>query len=138
MFSFSSTSMDEDESHVQYALQLASASVLPLVLKAAIELGVLQVKGKAGPGALLSSSEITSQLHSNNPQAPIELDRLLCLLASHSILTCSNIVNRHTGQQVNRLYGLAPVSKYFIPDQDGVSFAPMLEAIQDKGMVNMW
>ncbi|XP_057511709.1 caffeic acid 3-O-methyltransferase-like [Actinidia eriantha] len=87
---------------------------------------------------LLSSSEIASQLHSNNPQAPIVLDRILCLLASHSILNCSNIVTRHNGQHVNRLYGLAPVSKYFIPNQDGVSLAPMLEEIQDKGMVNMW
>ncbi|RVW91599.1 Caffeic acid 3-O-methyltransferase 1 [Vitis vinifera] len=128
---------EEEDSHRQYAMQLVSASVLPVVLKAALELGVLEIIERAGPGALLSPSKIASHLPiHNNPDAPFTLDRILRLLASHSILTCS-LVTHHDGK-VHRLYGLAPVSKYFIPNQDGVSLAPFLHAIQDKVIVDTW
>lgn len=130
-------SIEEEENHRQYAMQLASASVLPMVLKAAIDLGLLQIIAKAGPSALLSPAHIASQLHSNNPQSDIVLDRILRLLASYSIVTCSS-ESSDQPRNNTRLYGLAPVSKYFIPNQDGVSFAPMLQAIQDKIMVDMW
>lgn len=109
---------------------------------------MLEIIAKAGPGALLSPSEIATRLQTNNPEAPLVLDRILRLLASYSILTCSLSTQCNDGQQeVNsssssssssRLYGLAPVSKYFIPNQDGVSLAPMLHVIQDKVTVNMW
>ncbi|KAJ9706409.1 hypothetical protein PVL29_001759 [Vitis rotundifolia] len=128
---------EEEDSHRQYAMQLVSASVLPMVLKAALELGVLDIIERAGPGALLSPSEIASHLPiHNNPDAPFTLDRILRLLASHSILTCS-LVTHHDGK-VHRLCGLAPVSKYFIPNQDGVSLAPFLHAIQDNVIVDTW
>jgi caffeic acid 3-O-methyltransferase len=82
------TSTYEEDYHLQYAMQLSSASVLPLVLKAAIELGVFEIIEKAGPDALLSASDIVAQFPTqNNPEAHILLDRNLCLLASHSILT---------------------------------------------------
>ena len=80
-------STNEDDSLSQYAMQLATASVLPMVLKAAIELGVLEILDRAGPGALLSTSQIASQLptHSNQDKSLL-LDCMLMLLASHSIL----------------------------------------------------
>ena len=128
---------EEEDSHRQYAMQLVSASVLPVVLKAALELGVLEIIERAGPGALLSPSKIASHLPiHNNPDAPFTLDRIPRLLASHSILTCS-LVTHHDGK-VHRVYGLAPVSKYFIPNQDGVALAPFLHAIQDKVIVDTW
>lgn len=120
-------------------MQLSSASVLPLVLKAAIELGVFEIIEKAGPDALLSASDIVSQFPTqNNPEAHILLDRNLCLLASHSILTCSvstkNIQDGHS----QRLYGLAPVAKCFTKNQDGGSLSPFLAMIHDKVMMDMW
>ncbi len=51
-----------DEEANLIAMQLASASVLPMVLKSAIELELLEIIAKAGPGACLSPSEIASQL----------------------------------------------------------------------------
>ena len=36
-------STNEEDSLSQYAMQLATASVLPMVLKAAIEIGVLEI-----------------------------------------------------------------------------------------------
>lgn len=79
---------DAEESHRQYVMQLVSALVLLMVLKSAIELGVLEIIAKAGPGALLSPSEIATRLQTDNPEAPLVLDRILHLLASYSILTC--------------------------------------------------
>ena len=135
-----STTNDEEDSVSQYAMQLASASVLPMVLKAAIELGVLEIINRAGPGALLSTSQIASELpiHSKEDTSSL-LDGMLRLLASHSILTCSIATNQHDGQ-VSRLYGLAPVSKYFIRNQDGNggSLAPVLALCQDKVEMNTW
>ncbi|KAL0016166.1 hypothetical protein SO802_003235 [Lithocarpus litseifolius] len=127
-------STNEEDSFSQYAMQLASASVLPMVLKAAIELGVLEILDRAGPGALLSTSQIVSQLptHSNQDKSLL-LDYMLKLLASHSIFTCSIATHQHDGQ-ISRLYGLAPVSKYFIKNKDvfGGSLAPFLDLFQDK------
>lgn len=129
--------IEEEEKHRQYAMQLVSASVLPMVLKAAIDLDLLYIIAKAGPGALLSSAQISSELNSHNPQTTVMLDRILRLLASYSILTCRSESSDESHNNIS-LYGLAPVSKYFIPNQNGVSFAPMLQTIQDKVMVDMW
>lgn len=133
------TSSNEEDYHLQYALQLASASTLPMVFKAVIELGVLEIIEKAGPGALLSASQIASQLPTqNNPDAPIVLDRILCLLASNSILTCSLATENQDSDQVQRLYGLAPVAKYFIKKEDGGSLSTYFLVIQDKVILDLW
>ncbi|XP_004309514.1 PREDICTED: caffeic acid 3-O-methyltransferase-like [Fragaria vesca subsp. vesca] len=127
------------ESHSQYAMQLVSASLAPMVLKAAIELGVLEIIHRAGPGAQLSPSEIASQLHSNNnPDAPAVLDRMLRLLSAHSILTCSVSTDELDHVKVLRLYGLAPVGKYFIRDEDGGSLATILNFCHDKVNTDSW
>ncbi|XP_028052000.1 classical arabinogalactan protein 5-like [Camellia sinensis] len=65
---------------------LASASVLPMVLKSAIELDLLEIMGKAGPGAYVSPSEVAAQLPTKNPDAAVMLDRILRLLTSSSVL----------------------------------------------------
>ncbi|KAM2879550.1 hypothetical protein FF1_015031 [Malus domestica] len=57
-----STINGEEEADSQYAMQLANISVLPMVLKAAIELGVLDIIHRDGAGALLSPSQITYHL----------------------------------------------------------------------------
>ncbi|MFQ6638005.1 hypothetical protein Gotur_012913 [Gossypium turneri] len=129
---------DEDKHAQQYAMQLVSSSVVPMVLKASIELGVFEIIQRAGPGALLSPSQIASQLPSQgNPKAPLFLDRLLRLLASHSILTFSLVTNHQDGQ-VDRLYGLAPVAKYFIRSRGGGSLSPWLDLYQHKVTIDSW
>ncbi|KAE9462888.1 hypothetical protein C3L33_05208, partial [Rhododendron williamsianum] len=98
---------------------------------------------KAGPGAQLSPSQIASQLPADtlvrNPNASEMLDRMLRFLASHSILTCT-VVDLPSDSRAVQVgdrrsydsYGLAPVAKYFVSNQDGVSLAPQLCLIQDK------
>ncbi|KAH7543712.1 hypothetical protein JRO89_XS15G0004000 [Xanthoceras sorbifolium] len=100
------TQVSDEEANL-FAMQLTSASVLPMVLKSAIELDLLEIIAKAGPAAHLSPTEVASQLPTTNPDAPIMLDRILRLLASYSILTCS--LRTLPDGKVERIYGLAPV-----------------------------
>ncbi|KAK1273929.1 Caffeic acid 3-O-methyltransferase [Acorus gramineus] len=115
---------------------LASASVLPMTLKAAVELDLLEIIAAAGPGAKLSPSEVALKLPTTNPEAPVMLDRILRLLASYSVLTCS-VVDGEDGK-VKRLYGLAPVAKYLTKNEDGVSMAPLVLMNQDKVLMESW
>lgn len=63
------------------------------------------------------------------------MDRILRLLASYSILTCTLVTKEGHAQ---RLYGLAPVGKYFVKNGDGVSFAPLVLMLQAKTSVDCW
>ncbi|KAF7123144.1 hypothetical protein RHSIM_Rhsim12G0187000 [Rhododendron simsii] len=141
--SYGTVSKEEEEENCLYAMQLGSSSVLPMVLKAAAELKVFDIIAKEGPGAQLSPSKIASCLpDSCNPGAPEMLDRMLRLLASYSILVCSEQSPdqpppaAQVGQR--RLYGLAPVAKYFVSNQDGISLGPFLFLLQDKVFMDSW
>ncbi|GLU19307.1 hypothetical protein SLE2022_355660 [Rubroshorea leprosula] len=127
---------DKDQEHSSYAMQLVNLSVLPMALHAAIQLDIFQIIAEAGADAKLSPQEIASQLATCNPDAPMMLDRILRLLATHSVVTCSVDFDNHGDPQ--RRYGLAPVSKYFIRNGDGVSLGPLLMLIQDKVFLDSW
>ncbi|KAK9122372.1 hypothetical protein Syun_019989 [Stephania yunnanensis] len=129
------TSLEEEDCS-QFAMKLVTASVLPMVLKSVLELGVLDIIGKAGPNAHLSASEIASSLPTKNPGAPVMLERMLRLLASHSVLTSTLHAKENGGAQ--RLYGLAPVCKYFMANDDGASMAPFVYMAQDKVAIESW
>ncbi|MQL10537.1 hypothetical protein EI010_25320, partial [Escherichia coli] len=129
------THVSDEEANL-FAMQLASASVLPMILKSAIELDLLEIIAKAGPGVNLSPIDIASQLPTNNPDAPIMLDRILRLLACYNILTCS-VRTLHDGK-VERLYGLAPVAKYLVKNEDGVSLSALNLMNQDKVLMESW
>ncbi|KAJ0013991.1 hypothetical protein Pint_20050 [Pistacia integerrima] len=58
-----------------------------MAMKAAIELGLFEIMAKTSPSHYLSSSEIASNLPAKNHDAPLIVERILRLLASHSILT---------------------------------------------------
>ncbi|EEF47071.1 anthranilate N-methyltransferase [Ricinus communis] len=123
---------EEHDENFGYAMQLALGSALPMSLHAAIELGVFEIIAKAGPESKLSASEITAEIPDvQNPDAAITLDRVLRLLASHNVLGCSL-------NGLERLYSLNPVSKYFVPNQDGISLGPFMALIQDKVFLDSW
>jgi len=126
-----------DEEALFFAMELSGASAAPMVLKAALELGIIEIIAKAGPNAHLSSSNIASQIPSiKNPDAPSMLDRLLRLLASYKILTCS--IQNQDGDSIERLYGLHPLAKYFVNNQDGVSMISSFLMQHDKVLKDMW
>ncbi|CAK9168213.1 unnamed protein product [Ilex paraguariensis] len=127
---------DEDEEFLT-AMRFPIGAVLPMVLKAAIELDLFEIMAKTSPGGRrLSSSEIASQLPTRNPEAPVMLDRMLRFLASNSILTCT--LNRDENGDAKRSYGLTPICKYFVRDQHGVSLSPSVLFLQDKVVIDCW
>lgn len=129
------THVSDEEANL-FAMQLASASVLPMILKTALELDLLEIIAKAGPGAHLSPLDIASQLPTNNPDAPVMLDRILRLLACYNILTCK--LRTLEDGKVQRLYGLATVAKYLVKNEDGVSISALNLMNQDKVLMESW
>ncbi|KAL6006612.1 Caffeic acid 3-O-methyltransferase 1 [Asimina triloba] len=117
---------------------LGVAAIIAASYGAAVanKLDVLEIIAKAGPAAQLSAAEIASHITTKNAAAPIMLDRILRLLASYSILTCAHRT-LHNGQ-LERLYGLAPVCKFLVRNEDGVSMAPLLSMIHDRVYMETW
>lgn len=129
--------MESEEEACLFAMQLASASVLPMVLKAAIELDLLElIAKKGGRDAYVSPADLAAQLPTNNPDAPLMLDRILRLLATYSVLNCT--LNTLPDGTTERLYGLAPVCKFLTKNDDGVSMAALLLMNQDKVLMESW
>ncbi|KAI3763225.1 hypothetical protein L1987_53678 [Smallanthus sonchifolius] len=127
--------IDDLEAEYTYAMQLATSIALPMVLLNAIRLKVLETIAEAGPDAQLSAHEIATRLSISNDDAPNKLDRMLQLLASYSVVTCAQ--GDHESKPV-RVYGLAPVAKHFIPNEDGASFGPMMDLEQDEVTIKSW
>ncbi|KAL0438073.1 UNVERIFIED_CONTAM: Caffeic acid 3-O-methyltransferase [Sesamum latifolium] len=111
---------EDDEAGV-LALAACVSHVFPMALDAAIQLDLFEIIARAGGGALLSPSDIVSQLPTSNDGAAAVLDSLLRLLATHSLLTCS--VTKLESGGIERRYGVAPAGKFFVGDENGVSFA---------------
>lgn len=120
--------VDADEEACIYAMQLSSSAVLPMTLKNAIELGMLDILMGAG-GKMLSPSEVAAKLPSptTNPEAAAMVDRMLHLLASYKVVSCEVEPGTHA-----RRYGPAPVCKWFTPNEHGFSMAPLLLLTNDK------
>ncbi|MED6225518.1 hypothetical protein PIB30_094473, partial [Stylosanthes scabra] len=109
----------EEEDGMLYAMDLGVSVVFPFAVKTAFELGIFDIIAKdlwgpascankslfaqsqqdCGEHAKLSAQDIASQIGSKNPNAPSMVDRLLRLLASHSLLSSSSLPpqddNRH-------------------------------------------
>ncbi|XP_028752279.1 caffeic acid 3-O-methyltransferase 1-like [Neltuma alba] len=120
-------------------MQLATSTAISMAMQTAVELGVFDVIHRAGHDAQLSAAEIASELSCKNPEAPSALDRVLRLLASHSVLSCSVIADedREPGC-FRRVYGLCPVAKFFARNEDGVSLGPLIVLNQDKVLIDSW
>ncbi|XP_056693660.1 cathecol O-methyltransferase 1 isoform X2 [Spinacia oleracea] len=126
----------EEEETYAYAGQILNSCVLPMVLNATIELGVLQIIHNDPNSNGLLPTELAARIQARNPEAPIMLDRMLRVLATYSVVSC--ITKPTSDGGVQRRYGPAPVTKCFVPDQDGVSLAPMLNLVVDKVFLLSW
>jgi len=130
--------LGEVEESFVHATQLMYAMALPMALQSATELGIFDVLQKAGKDAQLSADEIASRISCNNPDAPKMLDRILALLASHDVLKCMVVQDEQKLGSFHRLYSMAPVARFFVPDSDGVSLGPLFALIQDKAVFASW
>ncbi|CAL9167690.1 unnamed protein product [Musa hybrid cultivar] len=128
---------EEDEEACIYAMQLSGGSVLPMALKAATELQILETIVKAGPGAELSPADIAAQLPTENPgAAAVMVDRILRLLAAFRVVSCT--VEDGDDGRPSRKYAAAPVCKYLTKNDDGVSLAALALLNQDKVLMECW
>ncbi|QCE02480.1 flavonol 3-O-methyltransferase [Vigna unguiculata] len=128
--------VEEEQDGLFFALNMVSSATFPLAVKTANELGIFDIMAKEGEGAKLSAQDITEKLGIKNPQAPTMLDRILRLLASHSMLSsCLGEEGQNSGK---RLYSLTYASKYFVSDADGVSFGASLNLILGKVCLDSW
>ncbi|KAK7323372.1 hypothetical protein VNO77_26844 [Canavalia gladiata] len=116
------------------AFVLGNISIFSSVLNAAIELNLFGIIAKTNSGCA-SASEIASQLPTQHPELTRNLDRMLCLLASHSLLICSTRPNKDSG--IERLYQLSPISKYFVIDHNTPSLALLPSLISRRPIVEV-
>ncbi|KAM0911628.1 hypothetical protein ACQ4PT_013266 [Festuca glaucescens] len=101
-----------DEEACMFALQLANSAVLPMALRTAIELGLLETLVGAG-GGWLTPEEVAALLPSkaNNPEAPSMVDRMLRVLASYKVVSCA--VEEGNDGNLSRRYAATPVCNTF-------------------------
>ncbi|KAL3724355.1 hypothetical protein ACJRO7_029517 [Eucalyptus globulus] len=111
------TTAQEDEEYL-FAFKQNMISCVPLVLKATIELGILKILFESS--AQLSPTQIASRLSIKNPDAGGTIDRILRLLASFSFLSCT--LTQDKAGRPERMYGLGPLSKYYVNQRSGPRF----------------
>ncbi|XP_020207343.1 isoliquiritigenin 2'-O-methyltransferase [Cajanus cajan] len=107
------------------AMNNCLGSVYSGVLKAAVELNLFDIIAKASVVGV-SASDIATQLPTQHPELAGRLDRMLCLLASNSLLICSTRTNQHGN--IERFYQVSPAGKYFVKDEinGSLAFQPIL------------
>ncbi|KAJ0007669.1 hypothetical protein Pint_29899 [Pistacia integerrima] len=131
------SSTDEESEACLDALVFSNSIVFPMVLNTAIELDLFSIIAKEGPGARVSASEIASRLPTQNPEAPSMVDRMLRLLVSHSLLTCS--LRTLEDGRVERLYSLTPASRLLILQiSDGVSLSCLSALTHHPAVLQSW
>ncbi|KFK27033.1 hypothetical protein AALP_AA8G325300 [Arabis alpina] len=118
-----------DEEASLLARRFSNAAAFPMVLKAALELGVIDTIATAG--LWFSPSEVALRLpiKPSNPEAPVLLDRMLRLLASYSVFKCRTVATEENSQtgNIGRVYAAEPVCKYLLNNNDGSgSFASLI------------
>ncbi|KMT06885.1 hypothetical protein BVRB_6g152240 isoform A [Beta vulgaris subsp. vulgaris] len=130
---------EEEETYYAYTMQLITSCSLPMVIKFTIDMGVLQLihDHQASPNCNgLSPAEIAARVQTQNPDAPVMLDRMLRLLATYSVVKCTIVPTIDGGFE--RRYSSSPVTKFLVPDDDSVSLAALLNLFIDKVFMESW
>ena len=130
----------EEEKSFTYAMQLVNSSVLSMAMHSAIELGIFDIIAKAGEGAKLSAKDIAAKLPCKNSEGATMLDRILRLLACHSIIDCTVVADQQHGPppHLQRFYAMNPVAKYFASIDGAGSLGPLMVLTQDKALLHSW
>jgi caffeic acid 3-O-methyltransferase len=120
---------------------LGANLVFIAVLNAAIELNLFEIIAKESSpsnGGFISTFEIASKLPTQHSDLPNRLDRMLRLLASHSLLSVSNRTNDDDGSLV-RVYGLTPSGKYFVNGENDCGYlSSMSTYLSHRASLGVW
>ncbi|KEH40859.1 caffeic acid O-methyltransferase [Medicago truncatula] len=120
------------------ALLLCFSRIFPAILNAAIDLNLFDIIAKlqnSSEHSSFSASEIASELPNQHPELAERLERMLTVLASYSLLTCSIRINEDGNKE--RVYALSSIGQYFALDKDGGSLRP-LSALIHRGYHHVW
>ncbi|CAI9300805.1 unnamed protein product [Lactuca saligna] len=132
------TNMNEEEELLR-VMQMVAGTVLPMVMKTAIELDFFEIMVKLTNHdhcGQFTSSDIVSCLPTQTPQTPIITERILRYLATKSILT-SKFFTDENGV-TKKLYAMTPICKYFVSNEEGGSFANFFLFQNDKVVTDSW
>ncbi|KAJ1424906.1 Winged helix-like DNA-binding domain superfamily [Sesbania bispinosa] len=129
---FGTSSEQTEDGACLSAMLLSTNLVYPAVVNAAIELNLFEIIAKATPpGAYMSSSEIASKMPTHHSDLSNRLDRMLRLLASYNILTCST-------RTTEKVYGLSQVGKYLVPDESKGYLASFVTFLCYPALLQVW
>ncbi|XP_028760593.1 isoliquiritigenin 2'-O-methyltransferase-like [Neltuma alba] len=129
---------EEEDSYGLSAMLQCCSQTYCAVLKASIELNLFEIIAKEG-GRHVSASEVASKLPSSSQHKDLafRIDRLLRLLASHSLLNCSFREKEDGGTE--RLYAISPVGKYFVGGDDNGGFLALFSSfICHRALLDAW
>ncbi|XP_054810943.1 isoliquiritigenin 2'-O-methyltransferase-like [Prosopis cineraria] len=128
---------EQEDSYALLAMLQCCSQIYCAVLKASLELDLFEIIAKEG-GRHVSASEVVSKLPSSSQHKDLALriDRLLRLLASHSLLNC--LVREKEDGGIERLYAISPVGKYFVSHGDDDSGFLTLSFICHKALMDAW
>lgn len=118
-----------DEENLAYALELVQSLALPMVLHTAMQLDIFEIMAKSGES--LTAAEIAAKLPTENPQAPAMLERILRVLASYNVVTSD-------AEGERRVYGITPVARFYVRNEDGVSLRPLMDLLNGRLFVESW
>ncbi|KAI5082251.1 hypothetical protein GOP47_0001994 [Adiantum capillus-veneris] len=133
----------EDDAALVKLMEVATLCTVPMALKAAIRLKVMDILAQQGAHDggqhFLSAAQIARHLDppipatSSLPTAIASLDRILRLLAGHGLLASSLSLDDPLGLPSNS-YALNSTSRFLVHSPNG-SFAPYVSLIQDPIMM---
>ena len=114
------------EKHYFSVWHLSNSISIQMAIRAAIELDIFNIIAKSGPEAHLTSKEIVSEIPTTNPNvAAKNLDRILKLLSFNSLLSTSLKPSLNDKAPQEMAYGLTKAALCLLPNEDGVSLAPV-------------
>nr|URS65355.1 methyltransferase [Hypericum perforatum subsp. chinense] len=127
----------EEDKCVKLALKIAHDAILPMVVKSALELKIIDIISKStADGSYITSLEIASQMPTRNPEAPVMLDRMLRLLAANDVLKCRAAATEDGGEE--RSYSAGPVCRILLPNKDGGSLGDFILMLNDQVPMKSW
>ncbi|XP_040378872.1 probable inactive methyltransferase Os04g0175900 isoform X2 [Oryza brachyantha] len=131
---------DDDEATCLHALELICAFTVPMTLKAALQLGLLDALTDAAAGGRpLTADELTVELPAaDKAEAAASVDRILRLLASFGVVKCSTTEVGPGGEALRR-YSPAPVCRWLSGGNNHQgSLAAMAMLAVDEDYMKPW
>lgn len=120
--------MDAEETSFMAAQELANAHIVSMTVKAAMELGLIDLLSAAG--ATMTAEELVAQLPrkpaADTAEAVSAVDRMLRFLAAHGVVACSvEEAPADGGTALPRRYSKAPVCRWLSTDNGEGSLAAL-------------